>query len=187
MAQKIADKYNDYNEVKDMSKPILQFKNITKTFGIVVALQNVSLDVYPGEIRGLIGENGSGKSTISSIASGMQKATCGTMIFKDQPWNPESMIDALQKGIGMIVQESGTIAGISVAENIFLAEIEQFRNKHGLIDRKRMNQKADEVMASIGIANVKGSMLMANLDSRYHELVTSGNRGAVLEAPSQKN
>ncbi|MBO6128542.1 MAG: ATP-binding cassette domain-containing protein, partial [Pseudobutyrivibrio sp.] len=50
-----------------MSEPILEMKNISKRFGSVVALDDVSLTVYPGEIRGLIGENGSGKSTISSI------------------------------------------------------------------------------------------------------------------------
>lgn len=154
-----------------MSKPILQLKNITKKFGSVVALKNVSLDVYPGEIRGLIGENGSGKSTISSIACGMQKANGGEMTFKNQPWNPESMIDALQHGVGMIVQESGTIAGVTVAENIFLAEISQFRNKVGLIDRKAMNRKADEVMASIGVSDVKGSMPMAMLDFQTRKLV----------------
>ena len=58
-----------------MSEPILEMKNISKNFGSVIALKNVDLEVYPGEIRGLIGENGSGKSTISSIAAGMQKAT----------------------------------------------------------------------------------------------------------------
>ena len=121
IVKKLCINYNDYSEVREMNKPILQLKNITKRFGSVVALKNVSLDVYPGEIRGLIGENGSGKSTISSIASGMQKANSGEMIFKDQPWNPDSMIDALQHGVGMIVQESGTIAGVTVAENIFLA------------------------------------------------------------------
>lgn len=154
-----------------MSKPILQLKNITKKFGSVVALKGVSIYVYPGEIRGLIGENGSGKSTISSIASGMQKANEGEMFFKDQPWNPSSMIDALQHGIGMIVQESGTIAGITVAENIFLAEIDQFKNKLGLINRKEMNQKADEVMANIGVVNVNGNMPMAMLDFQTRKLV----------------
>ena len=61
-----------------MSEPILEMKNISKNFGSVIALKNVDLEVYPGDIRGLIGENGSGKSTISSIAAGMQKATSGT-------------------------------------------------------------------------------------------------------------
>ena len=111
-----------------MSEPILEMKNISKRFGSVVALDDVSLTVYPGEIRGLIGENGSGKSTISSIAAGMQKANEGQMIFKNKEWNPESMIDALTGGIGMVVQESGTIAGITVAENIFLAPLSRLHS-----------------------------------------------------------
>ncbi|MCM1064489.1 MAG: sugar ABC transporter ATP-binding protein [Eubacterium sp.] len=154
-----------------MGKPILQLKNISKRFGSVTALDHVSLEVYPGEIRGLIGENGSGKSTISSIAAGMQKANEGEMIFKDQPWNPGSMIEALQHGIGMIVQESGTIEGITVAENIFLAELDAFRNKAGLVNKRKMNQKADEAMAAIGVDHVKGSMPMAALDFQTRKLV----------------
>ena len=154
-----------------MSEPILQLKNITKKYGSVVALKGVCVDVYPGEIRGLIGENGSGKSTITSIASGMQKATSGEMVFKNQPWNPGSMIEALRDGIGMIVQESGTIAGVTVAENIFLAELDQFKNKLGIVNRKLMNQKADEVMEKIGVANVKGNMPMAMLDFQTRKLV----------------
>lgn len=154
-----------------MSEPILQLKNIVKKYGSVVALKGVSIDVYPGEIRGLIGENGSGKSTISSIASGMQKANSGEMIFQNNPWNPTSMIDALQNGIGMIVQESGTIAGITVAENIFLAEFDSFKNPLGLVNRKEMNKKADEVMENIGVGYVKGSMPMAALDFQTRKLV----------------
>lgn len=152
-------------------KPILQLKNMTKRFGSVVALNNVTLDVYPGEIRGLIGENGSGKSTISSIAAGMQKPNEGEMVFKGQPWAPDSMIDALQHGIGMIVQESGTIAGVSVAENIFLAELDQFKGSFGTVNRKRMNRKADEVMAAIGVGSVKGEMPMGALDFQTRKLV----------------
>lgn len=154
-----------------MSEPILQLKNISKNFGSIVALNGVSVDVYPGEIRGLIGENGSGKSTITSIASGMQKASSGEMVFKNELWNPSSMIEALNKGIGMIVQESGTISGVTVAENIFLGEIDQFRNKFGFINRKLMNKKADEVMANIGVSDVKGNTPLALLDFQTRKLV----------------
>ena len=94
-----------------MSEPILEMKNISKNFGSVIALKNVDLEVYPGEIRGLIGENGSGKSTISSIAAGMQKATSGRMTFKKQSWEPVSMIDALQNGIGMVAGERNHFGG----------------------------------------------------------------------------
>lgn len=154
-----------------MSEPVLRLKNISKRFGSTIALKQVNLDIYPGEIRGLIGENGSGKSTISSIAAGMQKADSGEMEFHNQTWNPGSMIDALENGIGMIVQESGTITGITVAENIFLGETKQFRNALGFIDKKKMMEKADEVMEHIGVSNVKGNMPMAALDFQTRKLI----------------
>ena len=154
-----------------MSEPILEMKHISKNFGPVVALKDVNLTVYPGEIRGLIGENGSGKSTISSIAAGMQKAASGTMLFRGKPWEPSSMIDALQQGIGMIVQESGTIAGVSVAENMFLAELDQFKASFGRIQKKKMNEKATEAMKAIGVDHVTGDMPMAVLDFQTRKLV----------------
>lgn len=154
-----------------MKQPILTLKNIHKRFGSTIALNDVNLEVYPGEIRGLIGENGSGKSTISSIAAGMQKADSGEMTFNGKKWAPSSMIDALQNGVGMIVQESGTIPGVTVAENIFLAETAQFKNKLGMINRRAMNRKADEVLSDIGIKNVHGSDMMAALNFQSRKLV----------------
>ena len=156
-----------------MKTPILEMQHIRKCFSSTVALDDVELNVYPGEIRGLIGENGSGKSTISTIAAGMQKADKGEMLFLGQPWHPHSMIDALHKGIGIIVQESGTIAGITVAENIFLAEVDQFRmwGGKGPVNRKAMNKAADEVLDNIGVTHVRGSMMMGALDFQTRKLV----------------
>lgn len=161
-----------------MKTPILEMKHIRKCFSSTVALDDVELNVYPGEIRGLIGENGSGKSTISTIAAGMQKADSGEMVFLGQKWMPRSMIDALQRGIGIIVQESGTIPGITVAENIFLAEVDQFRRfsgkngkKFGPVDRAAMNKAADAVMRNIGVTDVHGAMMMETLDFQTRKLV----------------
>ena len=154
-----------------MKTPILEMKHIRKTFASTVALGDVDLNVYPGEIRGLIGENGSGKSTISSIAAGMQKADSGEMLYHGEAWHPTSMIDALSKGIGMIVQESGTIQGVSVAENLFLGETKQFPGKLGTIDRKAMNAKADEALQAIGVKNVSGATPMGALDFQTRKLV----------------
>ncbi len=151
-------------------EPILEMKHIRKTFSSTVALGDVSLEVWPGEVRGLIGENGSGKSTISSIAAGMQKADSGEMIFEGKPWNPKSMIDALERGVGMIVQESGTIPGVTVAENIFLAELEQFR-RFGVVNRRAMNRKADEALRAIGVEQVSGATSLAALDFQTRKLV----------------
>ena len=156
-----------------MKTPLLEMNHIRKCFSSTVALDDVQLNVYPGEIRGLIGENGSGKSTISTIAAGMQKCDKGEMTFLGQPWQPKSMIDALHKGVGIIVQESGTIAGITVAENIFLAEIDQFRiwGGKGPVNRKAMNKAADEVLDNIGASHVRGHMMMGALDFQTRKLV----------------
>ena len=156
-----------------MKTPILEMNHIRKCFSSTVALDDVQLNVYPGEIRGLIGENGSGKSTISTIAAGVQKADRGDMVFQGQPWAPKSMIDALHHGIGIIVQESGTIPGITVAENIFLAEVDQFRiwGGKGPVSRKAMNKAADAVLDHIGVTNIRGHMMMASLDFQTRKLV----------------
>ncbi len=153
-----------------MSEPILQMQNISKHFGLTVALDHVDLTVYPGEIRGLIGENGSGKSTISSIAAGMQPATEGTMKFKGRDWAPKSMTDALEHGIGMVVQERGTIGGVSIAENIFLGNIDQFSTA-GFVNRRKMNQAAKEILSLVGMENIDPALPTTVLDLQDRKLV----------------
>ncbi len=125
-----------------------------KSFGITKALKGVSFDVKPGEIKGLIGENGSGKSTVSSIIAGIQPATSGEMFFKGEPWKPSSMLDAQSKGIGMIVQEAGTISNITVAENIFLGHEKLFKNGP-FINNAKMVNTAGELLNELGISSIK--------------------------------
>ena len=133
---------------------LLQVHDMVKTFGITVALNHVDLNVRPGEIRGLIGENGSGKSTVSSIIAGMQSADSGTMVYKGQPWAPKNILEAQGAGIGMIVQESGTIPNMLVAENIFLGHEDLFR-KGFIIDRGAMIREADALLKRLGIDDVQ--------------------------------
>ncbi|MDY2913911.1 MAG: ATP-binding cassette domain-containing protein [Candidatus Enteromonas sp.] len=119
-----------------MKEPIFKATHIVKQFGPTIALNDVDIEIYPGEIRGFIGENGSGKSTMSAIMTGIYEASSGTMEFHGKEWHPSSMIDALSKGIGIIVQENGTISEISVAENIFLGELSKFSGAHYFEERK---------------------------------------------------
>jgi ribose transport system ATP-binding protein len=109
-----------------MGEVLLEVKDICKNFGMTVALDHVSFEVRRGEIRGLIGENGSGKSTVSSVIAGMQNADAGKMFFYGKEWKPSSTLQAQQSGVAMIVQEAGTIPNITVAENIFLGHEEMF-------------------------------------------------------------
>lgn len=119
-----------------MKEPIFTATHIVKQFGPTIALNDVDINIYPGEIRGFIGENGSGKSTMSAIMTGIYEATGGQMYFHGKEWKPKSMVDALNHGIGIIVQENGTIANISVAENIYLGELNNFSGEHYFEEKK---------------------------------------------------
>ena len=152
-------------------EPVLSVRGMNKTFGATIALHQVDIDVYPGEIRGLIGENGSGKSTLTSIIAGIQKADTGEVTFHGKPWQPASMIEALEHGIGMIVQETGTIPGITVAENLFLGETSRFRNKLGLVSRKAMEQEARKALDVIHADHIQPDIVTAMLDLQERKLV----------------
>jgi len=122
-----------------MKEPIFKATHIVKQFGPTIALNDVDIEIYPGEIRGFIGENGSGKSTMSAIMTGIYQKTSGSMEYHGKPWEPQSMIDALAGGIGIIVQENGTISEISVAENMFLGELKQFSGVNYIESRRVEN------------------------------------------------
>jgi ribose transport system ATP-binding protein len=129
---------------------LLEVHDMVKTFGVTVALNHVDFVVKRGEIRGLIGENGSGKSTVSSIISGIQKPTSGTMTYKGKPWAPASTLEAQDNGICMIVQEAGTIPGIPVADNIFLGHEKMF-SRGPLVNHPKMVREAQKLLDSLGI------------------------------------
>lgn len=133
---------------------ILQVNGIYKSFGVVKALKDVSISFLPGEIHGLIGENGSGKSTLSSIISGIYSCNQGEMILDGKVYKPTSIMDGERHGICMIVQEMGTIGGITVAANVFAGKEELF-SRLGIVNRKAMNRAAQEALDKIGASYIK--------------------------------
>lgn len=163
--------------MEEITKPLnslLTVKNIYKSFGVVKALNDVSFDLYPGEVLGLIGENGSGKSTVSSIISGMQKADSGEMFYHGEKWEVSSMRESLEKGIGMVVQETGTIPGLTVAENIFLGQSDLFiKGAKGVcpVNKKKMYEKAKEILALVGLENIDPKTITGNLDFVTRKLI----------------
>lgn len=151
-------------------KPVVSIKKMSKRFGSTVALNNVNIDVFPGEIMGLIGENGSGKSTVTSIYAGMQNADTGKMYFNGADWKPLNMMDALNNGVGMIVQENGTVPGITIAENIFLGESKKFK-KGPFVSAKKMNEEARIALESIGAEHINPAMPTYTLDFQDRKLI----------------
>ena len=152
------------------TQTILEVIHMDKNFGVTVALNDVSFTLERGHVYGLIGENGSGKSTVSSIIAGMQTATKGDMTYKGQPWKPSTMLEAQQQGIGMIVQEAGTIPNITVAENIFLGHEAMFK-KGPFIDRAGLTAKAQALLDELGIKEFKASDRTGRLDMQMRKII----------------
>ena len=134
---------------------VFRAKALRKEFGPTIALKGVDIELKTGEIRGLVGENGSGKSTIMSIAAGMQGATSGEMEYLGEPWHPQTMVEAQKAGISMILQEANTIPGASVAQNIFAGRENEFA-RLGLINMGKMYRAADELLDHFGITHIRG-------------------------------
>lgn len=164
---------NQQNTTAHEDTVLVNMRNIVKIFGPVVALGGVDLTVHRGQVLGLIGENGSGKSTISSILAGMQSADSGDMFFRGKPWHPVSMHDALRQGIGMIVQESGTVPGITVAENLFLCDTARFsgRRGRGLINGRALRRAAQAALDDIGASHIRADAITGSLDLQDRKLV----------------
>ena len=99
---------------------MLELKNITKTFGNVVANDNVSIKIEKGTIHAIVGENGAGKSTVMRVAYGFYKADAGEISVDGKAVNIKSPQDAIRLGIGMVHQHFMLVDTMTVAENIIL-------------------------------------------------------------------
>jgi ribose transport system ATP-binding protein len=123
-------------------QPVLEIKGVSKSFPGVKALNDVNLAVGKGEVVGLIGENGAGKSTVLKILNGIYQPDPGGDIFVDGKLvRIASPRDAFDKGIAMVFQEQLILPSLTVAENIFLGREEEFL-RCGLISKSRMNAAA---------------------------------------------
>ena len=154
-----------------MSKELLlSSKGICKAFGPTRALVDVDVDIIKGEVRGLIGENGSGKSTFSSIVAGAQKADTGSFELKGESYEPKNMVDAQRKGISMVIQETGVIPRITVSANVFAGRLEQF-SKAGFLNIKMLHNAANKALDDIGAPEIRGEMYIDSLNFEDKKIV----------------
>ena len=129
--------------------PLLSMRHIIKRFGGNVAVNNVSLDIYPGQVVALLGENGAGKSTLIKVLAGVYSRDGGEILFRGQPVDSAA---ALRKGneqpIAFIHQDLGLVEWMTVAENMAL--VMGFPRRFGLIDwaaTKRQAKKRWKISA----------------------------------------
>ncbi len=153
-----------------MSDIRLQVQNISKSFGITRALKDVSFEIGKGEVHALIGENGSGKSTLTNCLTGIYHHDTGKFILDGKQVNPQNQVEANNEGISIIVQELGTLDGLTVAENIFLGHEDMFV-KMGIKNTKAMNKRANELLKKYGFERIKASDMIENYNFEDRKLV----------------
>ena len=132
----------------ERATPVVSMDAITKNFPGVKALDNVRLDLYPGQVTALVGENGAGKSTTVKILTGIYRPDGGTIRIDGTPVTFDSANAAADAGITAIHQETVLFDELSVAENIFIGHAP--RTRMGLIDRAGMLRAAGELLLDIG-------------------------------------
>lgn len=151
-------------------KTLLIAEHINKRFGITHAVNDVSLTIAAGEIRGLIGENGSGKSTFSQMLCGIYSIGGGTFTLDGQPLHIRNQVEANNAGISIIVQEMGTLSGLTVAENIFLGHEEPFM-RHGVKNSRAMNREAQRLLDEYGFGRIKAGVMIDHYNFEDRKLV----------------
>lgn len=165
----------------------LEMRNITKHFGGVHALTDVSLKIIPGEIHALIGENGAGKSTLMKVLSGAYKKDSGEILIDGVPVTINNPKDAKDLGIAIIYQEFMLAPDLTVAENIFIDQLSAGRM---IINWKRLREKAKEQLARLGFEDISPTARVGNLSVAYQQVVeicknlTRNAKVLVLDEPT---
>ncbi|MBG89478.1 MAG: D-xylose ABC transporter ATP-binding protein [Verrucomicrobiales bacterium] len=129
-------------------EPLLQVKQVSKSFPGVKALQNVSLHLDKGEVLSVIGENGAGKSTLMKILAGVQEQDAGEILIGGESVRLDSVEAALQSGISLIHQELNLADNLDVGANIFLGREPL---KFGIIDRPKIREDAKKYLDMVGL------------------------------------
>ncbi len=134
-----------------MTSPLLAMQGISKRFPGVIALNNVSLDVLPGEIVALVGENGAGKSTLMKILGGIHQPDEGTIHINDEAVTIRDVNDSMRLGIGFIHQELNVFPNLDVAANVFLGREPVNGGFLRLIDRTKIEAQTDVLLKRLGV------------------------------------
>ena len=137
-----------------MADIILKAEHIDKSFGVTHAVRDVSLDFYEGEIHGMNGENGSGKSTHCAMLTGIYPIGSGRFVLDGKELHVKNQVEANREGVSIIVQEMGTLSGLTVAENIFLGNENRFV-KAGIKNGSAMNREAQKYLNEYGLSNIQ--------------------------------
>lgn len=177
MSTEVRDQTPD--AVSDARRPVLSARGLVKTYGRVVGLDGVDLDLYPGEVLAVIGDNGAGKSTLVKALTGAVVPDAGELLLDGEPVQFKRPQDARDAGIETVYQTLAVAPALDIASNLFLAREERRAGPLGsvlrMLDKKGMRQRAGEAVSSLGIATIQNM-------AQTVETLSGGQRQAVAVA-----
>src|SRR5580692_10161730 len=156
-------------------RPILQVESVSKRFGGVHALENVSLDLFPGEVLALAGDNGAGKSTLIKVISGVHHADEGKMRYNGAEVTFENPQKAREQGIETIYQDLALADNLDVGANVFLGR-EPMKRVFGLqvLDRKKMRIEAADALRVLDIRINRFDLPLRSMSGGQRQAVAIG-------------
>ena len=130
--------------------PVLSLRKISKSFGAIKALTEVDLELEPGEVLGLMGDNGAGKSTIVKIIAGNFPPTSGEMVLHDKPVHFHKPVEARQAGIEVVYQDLALCDNLTATANVFLGrEVYRRFGLFKVMEAKAMHDRAGELFGEL--------------------------------------
>ncbi|KRF26459.1 ATP-binding cassette domain-containing protein [Phycicoccus sp. Soil803] len=160
-------------------EPVLSARKLVITFGRVVGLDGVDLDLYPGEVLAVIGDNGAGKSTLIKCLTGAYVPDSGEITMNGQPVHFRKPQDAREAGIETVYQQLAVIPALDIASNLYLAREERRKGPLGsvlrMLDKNGMEKRAGKSVQDLGIQTIQNM-------SQAVETLSGGQRQAVAVA-----
>src|SRR3990170_1257826 len=155
--------------------PLIEARGISKHFGAVTALEEVNLNLMPGEVLGVVGDNGAGKSTLMKILAGLYPPSQGQLIVQGRPVQFSSPKDARDRGIEMVYQDLALAGNLRIDENIFLGR--ELTRRIGPL--QIVDHAANRVQAKVHLENLR--IEVRSVAQRVEQL-SGGQRQAVAIA-----
>ncbi|MDZ4763397.1 MAG: sugar ABC transporter ATP-binding protein [Chloroflexota bacterium] len=165
--------------------PVLDLRGVSKRFDGTQALDNVSLELFPGEVHTLLGENGAGKSTLIKIMTGIHQPDVGELRLDGVPLTVANSAQAQLAGIAAIYQEPMVFPDLNVAENIFISH----QNRGAVVQWRRLYRDADAILARLGVAldvrsPARGLTLAAQQTVEIAKALSLKTRVLIMDEPT---
>jgi rhamnose transport system ATP-binding protein len=170
---------------ENSQKPALEIRGISKSFDATQALDNVALQLYPGEVHTLLGENGAGKSTLIKIMTGVYQPDQGEILLDGEPIQIGNAAQAQDYGIAAIFQEPMIFPDLNVAENIFISH----QGRGSLVNWRKMHRDAEAILAKLGVSldvrsPARGLTLAAQQSVEIAKAISLKVRVLIMDEPT---